>query len=98
MLNLIEPLLKKRKLEFVRLDGSVPQRQRQELVHKFQTDQECRLFLTTNAGSTGLNLQAAKTVINVDLPWNPAILQHRIPPAPPMRHTQPAPLFLLVTQ
>lgn len=37
-----------------------------------------RLFLTTNAGSTGLNLQAANTVINVDLPWNPAVLEQRI--------------------
>ncbi|HEY2147763.1 MAG TPA: SNF2-related protein, partial [Pirellulales bacterium] len=58
MLNLIEPMLKKRRLDFVRLDGSVPQRQRPELVHKFQTNADCRLFLTTNAGSTGLNLQA----------------------------------------
>ena len=82
MLDLIEPLLRKRKLEFVRLDGSVPQKKRQELVHEFQTKPDCRLFLTTNAGSTGLNLQAANTVINVDLPWNPAVLeQHR--PGPP---------------
>jgi len=29
-------------------------------------------------GRTGLNLQAANTVINVDLPWNPAILEQRI--------------------
>jgi SNF2 family DNA or RNA helicase len=36
------------------------------------------VFLTTNAGSTGLNLQAANTVINVDLPWNPAVLEQRI--------------------
>ncbi len=77
MLNLIEPLLKKRKLNFVRLDGSVPQKRRAELVHTFQTDPDCRLFLTTNAGSTGLNLQAANTVINVDLPWNPAVLEQR---------------------
>ena len=35
MLDLIEPLLKKRRLPFVRLDGSVPQKQRQALVHQF---------------------------------------------------------------
>ena len=78
MLNLIEPLLEKRKLSFVRLDGSVPQKKRQGLIHQFQKDPECRLFITTNAGATGLNLQAANTVINVDLPWNPAILEQRI--------------------
>ena len=44
----------------------------------FRTDPDCKLFLTTNAGSTGLNLQAANTVINVDLPWNPAVLEQRI--------------------
>ena len=98
MLDLIEPLLTKRKLDFVRLDGSVPQRQRQELVHKFQTDTECRLFLTTNAGSTGLNLQAANTVINVDLPWNPAILEQRIARAHRMGQTQPVQVFVLVTE
>ena len=89
MLDLIEPLLKKRKLNFVRLDGSVPQKQRQALVHQFQTDRECRLFLTSNAGSTGLNLQAANTVINVDLPWNPAVLEQRIARACRMGQKRP---------
>ena len=74
MLGIIEPLLNKRKLDYVRLDGSVPQKKRQGLMHQFQKDPNCKLFVTTNAGSTGLNLQAANTVINVDLPWNPAVL------------------------
>ena len=98
MLDLIEPLLKKRKLGFVRLDGSVPQKQRAELVHSFQTSPECRLFLTTNAGSTGLNLQAANTVINVDLPWNPAVLEQRIARAHRMGQKQPVQVFVLVTE
>ncbi len=38
MLDLIEPLLRKRKLDFVRLDGSVPQKKRQEIVNRFQND------------------------------------------------------------
>jgi superfamily II DNA or RNA helicase len=98
MLNLIEPLLKKRKLDFVRLDGSVPQKERAELVHKFQTDPNCKLFITTNAGSTGLNLQAANTVINVDLPWNPAVLEQRIGRAHRMGQTQPVQVYVLVTE
>jgi SNF2 family DNA or RNA helicase len=71
MLTLIEHRIKRFNLDYVRLDGSVPQKKRQQLVHQFQRDPACRLFLTTNAGSTGLNLQAANTVINVDMPWNP---------------------------
>jgi SNF2 family DNA or RNA helicase len=98
MLDLIEKQLRKRRLDFVRLDGSVPQKQRQELVHKFQNDPSCQLFITTNAGSTGLNLQAANTVINVDLPWNPAILEQRIARAHRMGQTQPVQVFVLVTE
>jgi superfamily II DNA or RNA helicase len=98
MLDLIEPLLRKRKLAHVRLDGSVPQRKRQELVHVFQNDSSCRLFLTTNAGSTGLNLQAANTVINVDLPWNPAVLEQRIARAHRMGQRRSVQVFVLVTE
>ena len=98
MLNLIEPLLKKRKLDFVRLDGSVPQKQRQALVQQFQTDPKCRLFLTSNAGSTGLNLQAANTVINIDLPWNPAVLEQRIARAYRMGQKRPVDVYVLVTE
>lgn len=98
MLGLIEPLLKKHRLDFVRLDGSVPQKQREELVRRFQDDPACRVFITTNAGSVGLNLQAANTVINVDLPWNPAVLEQRIARAHRMGQTQPVQVFVLVTE
>jgi superfamily II DNA/RNA helicase len=98
MLDLIEPLLEKRKLRFVRLDGSVPQGKRQQLVHEFQHDDDCRLFLTTNAGSTGLNLQAADTVINVDLPWNPAVLEQRISRVHRMGQDESVQVFVLVTE
>src|SRR5207249_6696275 len=84
-------------LRFVRLDGSVPQKLRQGLVHEFKNNPECRLLLTTNAGSTGLNLQAANTVINVDLPWNPAVLEQRIARAYRMGQEQPVQVFVLIT-
>jgi len=76
----------------------VPQSQRQGLVQKFQTDPACALFLTTNAGSTGLNLQAANTVINVDLPWNPAVLEQRIARAHRMGQEQAVQIYVLVTE
>ena len=98
MLNLIEPLLKKHRVRFVRLDGSVPQTKRQQLVREFQHDPRCTLFITTNAGATGLNLQAANTVINVDLPWNPAILEQRISRAHRMGQKRPVQVFVLVTE
>jgi len=98
MLNLVEPLLQTRNLVYVRLDGSVPQKERQALVNRFQKDPDCRLFMTTNAGATGLNLQAANTILNVDLPWNPAILEQRIGRAHRMGQKRPVQVFLLVTE
>jgi superfamily II DNA or RNA helicase len=98
MLGQIEPILKRLGLDFVRLDGKVPQKKRQQLVHRFQKTPECRVFITTNAGSTGLNLQAANTVINVDLPWNPAILEQRIARAHRMGQKQPVHVYVLVTE
>lgn len=98
MLDLIERRIERFALDPVRLDGSVPQKRRQQLVHRFQHDPRCRLFMTTNAGSTGLNLQAANTVINVDLPWNPAVLEQRIARAHRMGQKRPVQVYLLVTE
>jgi superfamily II DNA or RNA helicase len=98
MLDLIEPLLKKLKMHYVRLDGSVPQKKRAGLVNEFQNNPECKLFITTNAGSTGLNLQSANTVINVDLPWNPAVLEQRIARAHRMGQKNPVQVYILVTE
>lgn len=98
MLGLIEPLIEKRGAQYVRLDGSIPQTQRQHLVQRFQKDQDCRLFIATNAGATGLNLQAANTVINVDLPWNPAVLEQRVARAHRMGQKRPVQVFVLVTE
>jgi hypothetical protein len=98
MLDLIQPLLDEREIQYVRLDGRVPQRKRQDLVNHFQRYPRCQLFLTTNAGSTGLNLQAANTVINVDLPWNPAVLEQRIARAHRMGQQRPVQVFVMITE
>jgi len=98
MLDLVEKRLRRMRARWVRLDGSVPQRKRQGLVDAFQRDPGCALFLTTNAGSTGLNLQAANTVVNVDLPWNPAVLEQRIGRVHRMGQVRPVQVFVLVTE
>jgi superfamily II DNA/RNA helicase len=67
-------------------------------VNEFQTNPKCKVFLSTNAGSTGLNLQAADTIINVDLPWNPAVLEQRIARAHRMGQKRPVNVYILVTQ
>ena len=98
MLDEIEPLIRRSHARYVRLDGKVPQKKRQQLVHEFQHDAKCRVFLTSNAGSVGLNLHAADTVINVDLPWNPAVLEQRIGRAHRMGQKRPVQVFVLITE
>ncbi|MDJ0861705.1 MAG: DEAD/DEAH box helicase [Gammaproteobacteria bacterium] len=63
---------------YVLFHGGVPGRKRGALVKQFQTEPACRVFLSTDAGGVGLNLQCASVVMNLDLPWNPAVLEQRI--------------------
>src|SRR5487761_1614089 len=70
--------LEARGLGYVSFHGGVPSEKRLALVERFCDDPACRVFLSTDAGSTGLNLQHASTLVNMDLPWNPAILEQRI--------------------
>jgi len=70
--QLIGKLLRENKVGFVELNGKVPVKMRGELIHKFESNPEYKVFLSTEAGGTGLNLQIADTIINFELPWNPA--------------------------
>ena len=78
MLKLVEPVMKRLGLGYVKLTGEVPSAKRGDLIRCFFEDPDCRVFLSTDAGGLGLNLQAASLVINLDLPWNPAVLEQRI--------------------
>jgi SNF2 family DNA or RNA helicase len=78
MTHLAGEELKKLGIGFVSLHGSVPSRNRGALMEKFRNDVECRVFLSTDAGGVGLNLQAASAVVNFEPPWNPARLEQRI--------------------
>jgi superfamily II DNA or RNA helicase len=78
MTHLAGEELKKLGIGFVSLHGGVPSRNRGALMEKFRHDAECKVFLSTDAGGVGLNLQAASAVINFEPPWNPARLEQRI--------------------
>ena len=70
--------LEARGMGYVSFHGGVPSEKRPALVERFRDDPACRVFLSTDAGGTGLNLQHASTLVNMDLPWNPAVLEQRI--------------------
>lgn len=78
MTRLVRAELESRKIGYAYLHGNVPSHKRKSLLDNFQSNQHCRVFLSTDAGGVGLNLQSASIVINVDIPWNPAVLEQRI--------------------
>lgn len=78
MLSLVREMAEDRGISFAWHTGSVPQHKRRQEIRRFKIDPECRLFLSTDSGSVGLNLQEAGAVVNLDLPWNPAKLEQRI--------------------
>lgn len=78
MTRLIAKELEKKEIGFEYLHGGMPSEKRKNLVDNFMNEPSSRVFLSTDAGSTGLNLQSAATIINIDLPWIPAVLEQRI--------------------
>jgi len=78
--------------------GGVDSRKRKGLVDRFREDPKCRAFLATDAGGVGLNLQHASVVVNMDLPWNPAVLEQRIGRVHRMGQTRPVQVYNFVAQ
>lgn len=78
--------------------GSVPQQKRRGEILAFRNDPACRLFLSTDSGGVGLNLQNASVVINCDLPWNPARLEQRIARAWRKHQKRPVTVINLVAE
>ena len=76
--KLIGNILRENNIGFTELNGTVPVKLRGELIRKFETNPHCKIFLSTEAGGSGLNLQVADTLINFELPWNPAKKNQRI--------------------
>lgn len=98
MLLLVRRLCERRGIGCAFHTGSVPQLRRRAEIRRFKQDPDCRVFLSTDSGSTGLNLQDASVVINCDLPWNPARLEQRIARAWRKYQHQPVTVVNLVAE
>uniref|UniRef100_A0AAR2L328 SWI/SNF-related matrix-associated actin-dependent regulator of chromatin subfamily A-like protein 1 n=1 Tax=Pygocentrus nattereri TaxID=42514 RepID=A0AAR2L328_PYGNA len=60
---------------YIRIDGSTPSAERQQLCEKFQfSQQSCVAVLSITAANMGLTLHAADLVVFAELFWNPGIL------------------------
>jgi SNF2 family DNA or RNA helicase len=72
ILDILEILMNYLNYQFVRLDGSTPIKERQEIIDEFNENQEIKIFLlSTKAGGLGINLTSADTVVLHDLDFNP---------------------------
>ncbi|MFZ2959936.1 MAG: DEAD/DEAH box helicase [Candidatus Ozemobacteraceae bacterium] len=94
----IERVARPLNIGYVKLAGSVPTSQRGKLLDRFREDADCRIFFSTDAGGVGLNLQSASLVINLDMPWNPAVLEQRIGRAHRMGQKETVQVINLVAQ
>ena len=75
MLNRIETLIKDKKIDYIRIDGSTKQDKRYEYVTKFQKNEDCQVaILSIIASSTGITLNAAHIVVFAELTWTPSIM------------------------
>ncbi len=85
-------------IDYVSLHGGVPSHKRGALMDRFREDPECMVFLSTDAGGVGLNLQSASAVINFEPPWNPARLEQRIGRVHRMGQAHPVQVIHMLTE
>lgn len=73
MLDILEAFVAALGLRYLRMDGSTPITNRQQLVDTFNTDEQFHVFLlTTKVGGLGVNLTGADRVVIYDPDWNPS--------------------------
>ena len=58
--------------------GNQSDDERQAQVDRFQADGGARFLVSSRAGGEGLNMQRARRLIHLDVPWNPMELEQRI--------------------
>ncbi len=90
--------LEARPWKYAFFHGALPSHKRGELIDSFKNDPECKIFLSTDSGGVGLNLQDASVVVNMDQPWNPAVLEQRIGRVHRLGQKQPVQVFHYVSQ
>jgi SNF2 family DNA or RNA helicase len=71
----LQQLLENRGFTVSVLNGSMSIDERNEALQEFKT--KTSIFISTDAGGEGLNLQFSNIIINYDLPWNPMKIEQR---------------------
>jgi SNF2 family DNA or RNA helicase len=79
--------------------GAESSKLRTQSIVEFHDDQKASILFLSDAGGVGLNLQkAANACINLELPWNPAVLEQRIGRIYRLGQTLPIDVYNLVSE
>jgi SNF2 family DNA or RNA helicase len=97
MLHKTAEVLDRLGVGYALLHGGMQGKERRAVMEQFKQE-ACRVFLSTDAGGVGLNLQQADTVVNLELPWNPAVLEQRIARVHRMGQSRPVRVINFVTR
>jgi SNF2 family DNA or RNA helicase len=65
-------------IKWVSLSGGNTGDEREQAVRQFSQDRETLVFISTDAGGVGINLQAARTIVNFEPAWNPSTDAQRL--------------------
>jgi SWI/SNF-related matrix-associated actin-dependent regulator of chromatin subfamily A-like protein 1 len=75
MMEGLSDYLKEKKVNFIKMDGSVPTSHRHKMVQEYQNNDNVRVaLLSVTACNTGLTLTSGKLVVFAELYWNPGTL------------------------
>lgn len=84
-LRYLQERLGEQNINTVRIDGDVPtnlespdEDERVRRIRQFRDDPDCKVMLSSQVGSEGLDFQFCDTIVNWDLPWNPMVVEQRI--------------------
>lgn len=77
LIPILHSALKGWKYDHVVYHGALSMRQKQEAEDRFKNDPNCRIFVSSDAGSDSINLEIAEIVIHYDLPWKWSTLIQR---------------------
>lgn len=71
----LQAVLTKHGYDVAILNGAMSIEERNASLREFR--EKCSIFISTDAGGEGLNLQFSNVIINYDLPWNPMKIEQR---------------------
>ena len=78
-MDLIEYDFKRNNIQYVRLDGSLNQKKRSEVLKQFKENPKIQIIMISlKAGGVGLNLTEANHVFLLDPWWNPAVEEQAV--------------------